>query len=546
MVTAGFESSANEPLVTVADALRLPVLKCGAPQILAGGNRLDRTIRWVHTVEGRELTPWLKGGELLLTQGLSMQGSAREMDRQISALDERQIAGIVVELGAILKAVPDPVVRTCERLELPLIALHFPVRFVEITEAIHTAIVGGELELTRWERDLHRRFSDLTLSGSSTHSLLDALAVTLGNPVVLEHDGGGITYSGGRPRPEREILGAWESFVEEFPDRPAALVHQLPDVQNEASGRLVALALDRPLDQRKDLVTLETVGPFVALTYSRDPQFSRHSTIDRGILSAITRGDLDGAGASARAAAAGVIAPIGLPVVIRRARHRRAVSVAEEDRRWRSLWKDIAQELSERHAPALISPEPISLPTLAALGLESSGERSEAADRFADLVRWMAERRLGDREGAVICVGPAVHTWDALAIGFETAMEAMPRALHATSRPWHDALELDLDYLLWTLRQEPALRRFVDLRLSQLREHDRENGTDFVNTLETFMRHNGHKADAARSLHIERQSLYYRISRIESLIGVDLDDPDMRLALHLSLRAAPYLDADPN
>ncbi|HZA19277.1 MAG TPA: PucR family transcriptional regulator ligand-binding domain-containing protein, partial [Actinomycetota bacterium] len=43
--------------------------------LAAGATGLDRPIRWVHTSELHDPTPWLSGGELLLTTGMSLRGS---------------------------------------------------------------------------------------------------------------------------------------------------------------------------------------------------------------------------------------------------------------------------------------------------------------------------------------------------------------------------------------------------------------------------------------------------------------------------------------
>jgi purine catabolism regulator len=61
-------------------------------------------------------------------------------------------------------------------------------------------------------------------------------------------------------------------------------------------------------------------------------------------------------------------------------------------------------------------------------------------------------------------------------------------------------------------------------------------------TLAAFCQHGGRKAEAARALHIERQSLYHRLGRIEELLGVDLSDSDTMFALHLAVRALPLVD----
>jgi purine catabolism regulator len=58
-----------------------------------------------------------------------------------------------------------------------------------------------------------------------------------------------------------------------------------------------------------------------------------------------------------------------------------------------------------------------------------------------------------------------------------------------------------------------------------------------LRTLEAYLASSGRKAETARALHLTRQSLYLRLERVQRVLGVDLDDPDVLLALHLALRA---------
>jgi DNA-binding PucR family transcriptional regulator len=57
-------------------------------------------------------------------------------------------------------------------------------------------------------------------------------------------------------------------------------------------------------------------------------------------------------------------------------------------------------------------------------------------------------------------------------------------------------------------------------------------------TAETFLDCAGSAARASTALRIHRQTLYYRLSRIASLTGLDLADGEARLLLHASLKAA--------
>ncbi|MER7177110.1 PucR family transcriptional regulator [Streptomyces mesophilus] len=61
---------------------------------------------------------------------------------------------------------------------------------------------------------------------------------------------------------------------------------------------------------------------------------------------------------------------------------------------------------------------------------------------------------------------------------------------------------------------------------------------ELAHTAEVFLDHAGQAGRTAAALGIHRQTLYYRLSRIEQLTGLDLDAGEDRLLLHMALKAA--------
>ncbi|WP_433892904.1 PucR family transcriptional regulator [Streptomyces sp. CA-111067] len=61
---------------------------------------------------------------------------------------------------------------------------------------------------------------------------------------------------------------------------------------------------------------------------------------------------------------------------------------------------------------------------------------------------------------------------------------------------------------------------------------------ELAHTAEAFLDHAGQAGRTATALAIHRQTLYYRLSRIEQLTGLDLSDGESRLLLHMALKAA--------
>ena len=77
---------------------------------------------------------------------------------------------------------------------MPLVAFRRSVRFVEITEAVHAAVLNSQFELLRRGEEIHRRFTELILHGRGVPEILAELAAAVGNPVVLEDAGHELVY----------------------------------------------------------------------------------------------------------------------------------------------------------------------------------------------------------------------------------------------------------------------------------------------------------------------------------------------------------------
>lgn len=72
--------------------------------------------------------------------------------------------------------------------------------------------------------------------------------------------------------------------------------------------------------------------------------------------------------------------------------------------------------------------------------------------------------------------------------------------------------------------------------LRRLMEHDERKGSGYVELLRVYLDNDRSVADVTRVMHMHRSTVLYRLQRIEELLGMDLDDPDVRLALGFALR----------
>jgi sugar diacid utilization regulator len=76
--------------------------------------------------------------------------------------------------------------------------------------------------------------------------------------------------------------------------------------------------------------------------------------------------------------------------------------------------------------------------------------------------------------------------------------------------------------------------------IARISAHDSSRGTFFEETVRTYLDCNGNAIETAARLGLHANTVRYRLSRIEPVFGVKLDDPETRLLLWLQLQARQY------
>ncbi|MDQ6644912.1 MAG: helix-turn-helix domain-containing protein [Chloroflexota bacterium] len=100
----------------------------------------------------------------------------------------------------------------------------------------------------------------------------------------------------------------------------------------------------------------------------------------------------------------------------------------------------------------------------------------------------------------------------------------------------HPFAHLGIYRLLFLLKGQSELNDFYQETLGPLLNADTRGDGSLITTLEGYFRCNGNLSKTARAMHLHRNSLLYRLGRIEEILGRSLDDPELRLSLQIALK----------
>ena len=545
---ADTSTSAASPL-TVARLLELPDLAAGAPEVLSGTDRLDAPVRWVHIVDTENTGALLEGGELVLTTGSVFRHSHDQARSFFDDLERAGVAGVVVELvgsdGAFDAEARRRIGSAAVGRTLPVVVLHRRTRFVRVTQAAHRLLIGEQIARLESARRVHEVFTGLSLEGADEQRIVDTTAEILGTAVVLEDAAHRVLAFNAAGGSVDALLAEWAARAggegRAAPGAgtgdPQPVRLQTPvGVSGRRWGRLVVP--DAGSGTEAAAHVLERAGQ--AVTLARMAAQNRRDLLQQArtgfVQELMDEALTDPRPALARAEALGMrSAPVYLPFVVQ------LEPVPGEDPTGLQLRERAALDAMSAAARTL------RLPALAG-GLRSGsfavllglGSADDVDGRLGDLLERAG--RLLDGAGAgeerpvpwIVGVGPAADSLSGAAPGLEEGVRIVEvvATMEVRRRPFYRFADVRLRGVLSALREDPRMRAFAGAELGGLIAAE---GPEVIAFLRVLLESGGNKAAAARRSHLSRPALYARIARIESALGVSLEDAESRLAVHVAL-----------
>ena len=538
-------SITRTPDLTVEEIrkLTLPL----STHVLSGEGMLDRPVSWTTIIHPEDdiVSKSVQRSELILVATVSNPPKAHS-DTELVQWAARANASAVVFSGQVSTTA----LAESKARDLPVLALRGDVRIREVEKSIISLLVNRKGQIERRGTQIYRQLTQISSRNEGMKGLLAAMA-RLTKKTIIVHDK---RLHALAHKLQPEFAGIWDD-IEFFLKKQDNLPVELHD-------RHRVVEVDPPVLMQA--LPVSGVARLVAPIITK--------SLGRGYLSIIGReSDLDEIDQ--------LVCEHGAAACALEMAKQKAVNETEKRLRGtfldRLLLGDVSQQeairqgerfnhdMTQTHVAFVLSWRGDSQPSLRRL---ETIVNAIIARQGAPALVWMRER-----EGEVVVFhatdfeNPIDHSL-ALSDAFSQEIDQqyplnhiaiglgqVAREVNVWRSSYRDAVQakelaerlqtdiplfigdLGVYQLILSLSDRDKLADFCEITLGTLSEYDLRQNADLIKTLEAFFNCHGNLSQTAESLIVHRNTLLYRMNRINEIAGIDLNRPETRLALHLAL-----------
>lgn len=542
--------------LTLQEVLERPTFQ--QAYIAAGKQGLQRLVRWVHIIEVIQFEQLLQGGEMILTTGAAFKSDTELFMTYLEQLINKNVSCLCIEMGHYLSSVPQEWIHAAESNHFPLIIFPQAVRFIDITQDIHAHIINQHHKALQDLEKISREFHRMTLSSQGVTHVLGLLqSSTKAQVIYVPLDGQPkfIPHLGSRES------GQWLDFLE----------NRL--VESQINGNTAAPSV---MEVEGQTVIVQPVGPMgktwahIILMFSRKPQEYEYLILDSASLS-IAQDLLRKRYMEERKLYSQTLWVDDLLHLRIRDEEQIKVLIGTEFKQLNELPYHViliefeyeqaegddtegdgvessgihlslaVRSVFEQHSfHPLIT---LKNNRLVVVAFDKATKKRSSKERLQQVFQSIQYLKAEDEIKLTIGVGQSNRSFMQAHQSYKEALQAI--SLSPTlQRKVMFFDELGVFQLLFHIPDKQMLQSFVRTYLGPIIDYDQMKGSELLRTLKVYLDTDGSKQIAAQQLFIVRQSLYYRLEKIEELLGADYMLPEMRLALQVGIRAYQLLNPE--
>ncbi len=536
-------------------------------KIVAGHQGLDNIVTNVNIMEVPGVARWMKGGEFLVTAGFPLKGDPALRGKIIGELHAKGVSAFGIKPGQYFSAIPEDLIAHADEVGLPLIELPPEVPYMDFMLPIFETLINTQLFLLKKSEEIHNTLIEVALKGQGIADLCKKIADLTANPAIIIDKNCNIL--GYAKISEQECTELAQEVLKQINDQEnfAAFLrphrsHQLEivlkgdkknlvvvpvDIKGLVKGYLVVKEFYRLLDEQ-DIMAIERASTIVSLELMQEKEvFEAERKVRGELLEDLINGNFRYEEAVIRRASFSnfnLNCPLAVFVInidgfeqFLLSSVRKDESFAQEIKSWIS---DTTHRifLDYRGSAMLLAK---SDGIIGLLYLNSNGDKKIFIKKTEEIRHKILEKY--KKLHISIGVGRAYTGAGYVKHSYEEALAAVliGRMLKGSGNTTFFE-DLGPYRFLYEMKDSEPLQTYYQEMLGNLLAYDKQNNTDLVRTLNCYFKNNCNLRVTAENLYVHKNSVIYRIKKVEEITGLNMNDAEHKFSLHLALKLGQIMN----
>lgn len=538
--------------LTIRDALNFGGLKkC---RLVAGSKGLSNTILHANSMEIPDIEPWLTKGELLVTTGYALKSSSINLIDLINIVYRTHASGIAIKtrfIGPFSKEA----IKLADELGVPLIEMPDNLSFVEVLTPLVKSIVDEHHSRLEYSQTIHNKFIDLELNGGGFNAISSVLYTLLKLPNAIVNsnfeietiksisgsNANSLNYFCSKLLSVPSILNFKNKPIAFYRDSETNILYKIRKISNKDKihGYLILEEDDNIQNEMADII-IDHATTAIALEFSKKTALDEQmKLIGNHFYLDIIAGNIK-TEEEAKLRAFNLkwpSPPLRLAIF----------DVDQFDTIIKNKDEFYIQELKELILNTIRFHLKSSIKNFAIIPRSDSFTcllphtcKKEELTKCINSIQSKIKANLHIE--LTVGVSGVFDSYTSLNEANKEAREAIKISRLIESNSKFIFIENNrLEQALFQVSSNDIIQKYVYDTIFILEDYDKRNGSQLLETLNQLILSMGIKTQAAQNLFLHRNTLMYRIKKIEHLTGYNLSDKNDLLSLAVAMKFYPFV-----
>lgn len=549
---------------TIEDLLSIEA--CKDAEFIGHKSELTNKITGITVVESPDISSWIQGGEAIVTSFFPIKGmSPEEMRAWVNLLADKKISALIVKIRTVFSEIPPVILEVCNKRSIPIIKIPEDVPFIEITYPVMGQLFNRQVEKLKYFKEIHSRFTELSLQNVGSEVIIETLDELIGNPVAIYNE------SFQKIASTNEDIELFydldEKAVEEksydtkfsmfrrkviFPKLEERKLEQILvpiKTINQTKINLVISAVNKEMHEF-DFIAIENAATALSLELIKQIAISEvEKKFKNDLIDDLVTGKIKSMNTIYdRAAITNIDTNANYAVVIFNLKSTKTTNKKEEHlerhQRIQKYYEILAESIDFYLSGAIIRDRVDEIVVLWKLNSKNIDERLEIRKIKQTVNHIRGKFKVSVKDYAVqVGIGNISKTILDVSQSYNEAQDTLNIGQNANQADFTISFnDLGIYRMLYKFDDLNQLKDFIPTSLQKLLDYRKSNKEALLDTLNVFLQCQQNIAKSAQILYVHYKTVTYRLERIKEITGMNLEDPEEMLSVQVGLRIIDVLE----